>query len=253
MKIFVRQPTGAASFFLFRFFFLRNADGYVDSTFALSLRLASPHIRHPSKDCCHFPPFQSFSLPESASTVAYRACWLLIRRRKAGRHDRRQVPNVSSPFFPRSVGFGPTDSFASGALFVLPSILCHNQSIPSISSYSISPAFHIRSNTPARDHSMKYRWIAVPTPNSDFGKALHCIPVRATYTIPSNIFRFGIGRRPAPSERLYFFFGSRVRSGRIGSTFSQNVSEIVQDLYRYGVLAGFWTRRLCRCFGCVML
>jgi hypothetical protein len=99
---------------------------------------------------------------------------------------------------------------------------------------------------------MKYRWIAVPTPNSDLGKALHCIPVRATYTIPSNIFRFGIRGRPAPSERLYFLFGSRVRSGRIGSTFSQNASEIVQDLYRYGVLAGFWTRHLRRFFGCVM-
>jgi hypothetical protein len=137
-------------------------------------------------------------------------------------------------------------------LFVLPSILCHNQAMPSISSYSTSPAFHIRSNTPARDHSMKYRWIAVPTPNSDFGKALHCIPVRATYTIPSKTFRFGIGRRPAPSERWYFLFGSRVRSGSNGSTFSQNVSETVQDLYRYGALVGFWTRRLCRCFGCVM-
>ena len=216
MKKSSQPPSDVASFFLFRFVFLRNGDGYVESTLAQLLRLASQHSRHPGTDYCYFPPFQSFSLPVPDSTDVNRACWLLTRRRKAGRHDRRPVPSASSPFFPRSVGLGPTDSMASGALFVLPSILCHNQAIPSISSYSTSPAFHIRSNTPARDHSMKYRWIAVPTPNSDFGNALHCIPVRAPYTIPSNIFRFGIRGRPAPSERLYFLSGSRVRSGISG-------------------------------------
>jgi hypothetical protein len=253
MKKFSQPPNDVASFFLFRFAFLHSVDEYVEPIDVKPHLPAFLYIQRQDKDCfCRYQASPFFLLPVSDSTDVNRACWLLTRRRKAGRHDRRPVLSASSPFFPRSVGLGPTDSIASGALFVLPSILCHNQAMPSISSYSTSPAFHIRSNTPARDHSMKYRWIAVPTPNSDFGNALHCIPVRATYTIPSNIFRFGIRGRPAPSERLYFLLGSRVRSGISGSTFSQNVSDIVQDLYRYGVLFGFWTRRLTRVFCCVI-
>ena len=45
-------------------------------------------------------------------------------------------------FFPRSVGLLPTASWASGALPCVPSMLCHSQAIPSISSYSAKPACH---------------------------------------------------------------------------------------------------------------
>ena len=59
------------------------------------------------------------------------------------------------PFFPLSVGFGPTVSWAKGALFMAPSILCHNQEMPSISSYSANPARHKAKNTPTFSHWRK--------------------------------------------------------------------------------------------------
>jgi hypothetical protein len=52
-----------------------------------------------------------------------------------------------APLFFRSVGLGSTDSFAIGTLNMAPSMLCHRQVIPSIWSYSASPAFHKASNT----------------------------------------------------------------------------------------------------------
>jgi hypothetical protein len=51
-------------------------------------------------------------------------------------------PSISKlrlcPIFILSAGFGPPHSFASGALPSAPSILCHSQAIPCMSSYSAS-------------------------------------------------------------------------------------------------------------------
>lgn len=228
------------------------ADECVVSFYSLSRHLPSLHNQHPGKDYCLSREISFESPSTSTPIVANRECWLLTRRRKAGRHARRLAQNVWSPFFPRSVGLRPTDSCANGALFMLPSMLCQSHAIPSISSYSDSPAFQIFSNTPARDHSMKYLWIAVPTPNSDLGKARHWIPVRATKTIASKTFRFGMRLRPAPSDRRYFLLGSRARSGISGSTLDQNSSDTVQDLCRYGGLAASWVRSRRRPLDCVM-
>ncbi len=87
-------------------------------------------------------------------------------------HDERQwdaTPvhqqmTLGSPFFPRSVRLGPTQSCTSGALNMAPSTLCHRQAIPSIWSYSASPAFHMASNTPRRS----------PTQGIACGLRWHC-------------------------------------------------------------------------------
>jgi hypothetical protein len=242
MKKHALPPIGGLFFCHDRVSVPPNAGGCVESYFFQSRRQPFRHIPHQDKGCCPRLADQADSDPRSLPTAANRACWLLIRRRRAGRHDRRPAQTVLFPFFPRSVGFGPTDSSANGALFVLPSTLCHSQAIPSISSYSARPAAQICSNTPARAHIMKYAWIALPAPNSDFGNAFHWMPVRATYTIAANTVRFGMGLLPAPGARRYFRFGSRSASGIKGSTFDQNSSEIVQDLSLYGVGRVPWLR-----------
>ena len=73
-----------------------------------------------------------------------------LRLTTAGFQSRRRGGFVSSHFFPRSVGFGPTASSAIGALTIAPSMLCQRQAIPSISSASASPDSNMRWNTPAR-------------------------------------------------------------------------------------------------------
>jgi len=73
----------------------------------------------------------------------------------AARDDRQRNPSrvyhqaPLAPFFPRSAGFGPTHFLPRGALPIAPSIDCHCQSMPSISSYSASPACPIRKKNPA--------------------------------------------------------------------------------------------------------
>ena len=56
------------------------------------------------------------------------------------------------PFFPRSVGFGPVDSLASGASMLALSAACQVQAIPCSSSYSARPRCQILVNTPAILH-----------------------------------------------------------------------------------------------------
>jgi hypothetical protein len=102
----------------------------------------------------------------------------------AGFHCRRRGDFAWSHFFPRSVGFAPTASKAKGAFTIDPSMLCHDQAIPSISSYYAKPLRQRRTNTPWRFHSKKYRWIELALPNSFLGNAFHWHPVRRTYTIP---------------------------------------------------------------------
>lgn len=70
--------------------------------------------------------------------------------RQRDANDRRPADAAfCSPFFPRSVGLGPTASCANGAFISAPSTLCHRQAIPCMSSYSARPAFHNDSKKPA--------------------------------------------------------------------------------------------------------
>src|SRR5450631_1018510 len=133
-------------------------------------------------------------------------------------------------FFPRSVGFGPTDSCASGAFTKAPSTLCQRQGMPSMSSYSASPACHKMRKNPALSHSRKRLWIALALPKRSLGSAFHWQPVRSTYTIASNTVRAPFGLRPPPGLRRNFFLRRRPgRSGTSGSTLRQNSSDTSQE------------------------
>ena len=148
----------------------------------------------------------------------------------AGFHCRRRVDFAWSHFFPLSVGFAPTASRAKGAFTIAPSMLCHDQAIPSISSYSANPLRQRRANTPWRFHSKKYLWMELELPNSFSGSAFHWHPVRKTKTIPANTLRGSIRLRPAPGRRRYFRFFNRFRLGISGSTRFHSSSETVHDL-----------------------
>ena len=78
-----------------------------------------------------------------------------LRRSTTGLHTRLREYDAWLHFFPRSVGLGPTDSWAVGAFVMEPSMLCHFQAIPSISSYSASPFFHNFRKKPSFPHLWK--------------------------------------------------------------------------------------------------
>jgi hypothetical protein len=153
-----------------------------------------------------------------------------LRLTTAGFHSRRQGDFAWSRFFPLSVGFAPTASIAKGALTIAPSMLCHDQAIPSISSYSANPLRQRRTNTPWRFHSKKYWWMELALPNSPLGNAFHWHPVRNTKIIPSNTLRGSMGLRPPPGRRKYFRFFARLRLGISDSTRFHNSSDTVHDL-----------------------
>src|ERR1035437_239083 len=119
-----------------------------------------------------------------------------------------------------------------------PSILCHRQALPSIWSYSATPAAHIASNTPARSHSRNLLWIALALPKRSLGKAFHWQPVRNTYTTASNTSRAGLGLRPPPALRAYSLSAGRSRTGTNGSTLAQKSSVTTHDATRF--FAGFF-------------
>ena len=105
-------------------------------------------------------------------------------------------------------------------------MLCHRQAMPSISSYSASPACHSLRNTPAFSHSRNRLWMALALPKRSAGSAFHWQPVRSTYTIASNTSRGSFGLRPPPGLRANFLRAGRAaRSGTSGSTRAQNASE----------------------------
>lgn len=166
---------------------------------------------------------------ESAPGASRHADGHRLRLATAGFHGRRRASCVWFHFFPLSVGFGPTVSCASGAFTIAPSMLCHNQAIPSISSYSARPRRHIFMKTPQRFHLRKYACTELALPYS-FGKAFHWQPVRNTYTIASNTLRGGIRFRPAPGRRLYLRPLTRLRFGISGATRSHRASDTVHDL-----------------------
>jgi len=167
--------------------------------------------------------------PALASAASRHVDWHRSRLAIAGFHGRRRADCVSSHFFPRSVGFGPTASCASGAFTIAPSMLCHAQAIPSISSYSANPRRHIFTNTPHRFHSRKYACTELALPYS-LGRAFHWQPVRKTYTIPSKTVRGGMRFRPPPGRRLYFRPGVRLGCGIRDSTRFHRTSDTVHDL-----------------------
>lgn len=154
---------------------------------------------------------------------------LRSRRSIAGHHGRLREDAVCFHFFPRSVGFGPTSSWARGAFTIAPSMLCHLHAIPSISSYSWSPALHNCIKNPAEIHSWKYRCTALGVPNLSLESAFHWQPVLSTYMMPSKTLRDGILFLPPPIFRLYFLSRCRLYAGINGSTFCQKVSETSHD------------------------
>ena len=161
----------------------------------------------------------------------------------AGFQSRRREDFAWSHFFPRSVGFGPTLSNAKGAFTTAPSILCHDQAMPSISSYSASPFRQRRENTPFRFQSKKYLWIELALPNSFFGNAFHWQPVRSTKTIPSKTLRGSMGLRPPPGRRRYCRFLLRFCLLMSGLTRSHSSSDTVHDLIALMPQSLSWTHR----------
>jgi hypothetical protein len=168
--------------------------------------------------------------PEFPLTTSHHASARHSRLTTAGFQFRRREGFVWSHFFPRSVGFGPTASNAKGAFTTAPSMLCHDQAIPSISSYSANPFRQRRENTPLRFHSKKYLWIELALPNSAFGSAFHWQPVRKTKTMPAKALRGSMGLRPPPGRRRYLRFFIRFCFGISVFTRSQSSSDTAQDL-----------------------
>jgi hypothetical protein len=93
--------------------------------------------------------------PKLLQAVLHHAGLLLLRRSIEGRQFRPQGYDACFHFFPLSVGLGPTGTWASGAFIIAPSILCHSQAIPSISSYSARPACHNLRKKPSFSQYMK--------------------------------------------------------------------------------------------------
>jgi hypothetical protein len=195
--------------------------------------LAHPHTPYQHIDAVWGPSSPRVASlqcdPKSVPGALRHAFGLRSRPGTAGFHARRREDFVCSHFFPRSVGFGPTDSCASGAFTMAPSMLCQDHAIPSISSYSASPLRQSCANTPFFFHSRKYLWTELALPNSSFGKAFHWHPVRKTYTMAESTFRGSMAFRPAPARRRYFRLLSRRGFGTSGSARSQNSSDIVHD------------------------
>lgn len=114
-----------------------------------------------------------------------------------------------------------------------PSMLCQRHAMPSIWSYSASPAFQIAWNTPAFSHSRNRLWTALALPNRSLGKAFHWQPVRSTYTTASNTCRAGLGGRPAPGLRTYSLSTGRSRTGINDSTRFQKSSVTTHESTRF--------------------
>ena len=194
----------------------------------------APRNPYPHKDVAsaHSSPWAARS-PDDPKSIPARPHHVVVPRSRlttAGFHCRRRADFALSHFFPRSVGFAPTASRAKGALTIAPSMLCHDQAMPSISSYSANPLRQRRANTPWRFHSKKYLWMELELPNSFSGNAFHWHPVRKTKTIPANTLRGSMGLRPPPGFRRYFRFLTRFRLGISGSTRFHSSSDTVHDL-----------------------
>jgi len=215
---------------------LRPAVGHAEysSCFASIPQPGNHNILCPRRDVASAPSsLMALELlygPTSVPAMPHHASVLRLRLATAGFHSRRRGDFAWSHFFPRSVGFAPTASRAKGAFTIAPSILCQDQAMPSISSYSASPFRQRRTKTPSRFHSKKYLWMELALPYSLFGKAFHWHPVRSIKIIPSNTLRGSMRFRPPPGRRKYFRFFFRFPLGIRGSTRLHNVSDTVHDL-----------------------
>ncbi len=191
------------------------------------------HTLYPHKDVVWDLSLEKADRPRSrlrsVQAVSHHVSGLRLRLTTAGLHSRRPKGFAWSRFFPRSVGLGPAVSSANGALIIAPSMLCHRQAIPSISSYSASPFLQRCINTFFCFHSKKYLWIELGLPYTSCGSAFHWQPVRSTYTIPSKTLRGSMDFRPPPGRRRYFFAFKRLCFGISGSTRFQSSSDTVHD------------------------
>jgi len=201
------------------------------SCFASIPQPGNQHILYPRKDVAASLMVSELRYgPTSVPAMPHHASVPRLRLTTAGFHSRRRGDFAWSHFFPRSVGFAPTASRAKGAFTIAPSILCQDQAMPSISSYSASPLRQSRTKTPSRFHSKKYLWMELALPNSLFGKAFHWHPVRSTKIIAPNTLRGSMRFRPPPGRRKYFRFFFRFRPGIRGSTRLHNSLDTVHDL-----------------------
>jgi hypothetical protein len=78
--------------------------------------------------------------------------------------------------------------------------------------------------------------IGAPTGSNLSGNqhAFHWMPVRKTYTMPSNTSRGSSGLRPPPAFLAYFFLRlRRLRPGTNGATIAQRSSETSHDCTRF--------------------
>jgi hypothetical protein len=204
------------------------------SCFASIPQPGNQHILYPRRDVavapCSLMALELLYGPTSVPAMPHHVSVPRLRLTTAGFHSRRRGDFAWSHFFPRSVGLAPTASRAKGAFTIAPSILCQDQAMPSIPSYSASPLRHRRTKTPSCFHSKKYLWMELALPNSLFGKAFHWHPVRRTKIIPSNTLRGSMRFRPPPGRRRYFRFFSRFSLGIRGSTRLHNSSDTVHDL-----------------------
>jgi hypothetical protein len=204
------------------------------SCFASIPQPENQHILYPRRDVAvalgSLRALESLYGPTSVPTMPHHVSAPRLRLMTAGFHSRRRGDFAWSHFFPRSVGFAPTASRAKGAFTIAPSILCQDQAMPSISSYSANPLRQRRTKTPSRFHSKKYLWMELALPNSLLGKAFHWHPVRSTKIIPSNTLRGSIRFRPPPGRRRYFRFFFRFPFGIRGSTRLHNSLDTVHDL-----------------------
>lgn len=201
-----------------------------------------PVPAYPDTPCPHISALWEPSSPRAASRqydprlvpeALHHAFEPRSRLTTVGFHARRREDFAWFHFFPRSVGFGPTDSCAIGAFTMAPSMLCQDHAIPSISSYSAKPLRQSLTNTPFLFHSEKYLWTELALPNSSFDNAFHWHPVRKTYTMAENTFRGSMGFRPPPARRRYLRLLSRTGFGISGSARFQKSSDMVHDLMAF--------------------
>lgn len=233
----IGEPGSVGSFSWLAPFVLFDEHGECNAvvpSLAKQVRLCNPCLRisvvsEPSSPEAVSPQCDRGSVPRAS----HHAFGPRSRLGREGFHVRRRERFVSSHFFPRSVGFGPTASRAIGALTMAPSMLCHDHAIPSISSYSANPLRQSFTKTPFFFHSRKYLCTELALPNSDLGNAFHWHPVRKTYTMPSSTLRGSMGFRPPPGRRKYLRFVCRRGFERSGLAFSQKSSEIVHDLMAF--------------------
>ena len=145
--------------------------------------------------------------PRSAPVISHHVSVPRSRLTTAGFQSRRREDFAWSHFFPRSVGFGPTASSAKGAFTIAPSMLCHDQAMPSISSYSASPLRQRRDKNPFPFPFQKVFMDGTGTPKLSFRQRL---PLASCSQYKDDAFKYfaGFHRLTASSgpPKIFSFF-----------------------------------------------